>query len=267
LSARPAIAKAINSRTERLPILFARGEHERLRVLSTARKFFTDSRKYELINYRSDSLRLLEQSDKKLVMEMFYILVGLASGQINVDEGNGLKGVNQVDATYWQFAADIFKSFGEEKQAMGEQLRSYFGRMSSSGAYGMLVSALKDIEDRIKIQAEVTPSEQKSYAFYRAVMDSAQAVEDEAPPLALDGSLDASQRVTPGGIDFDIKNVNLDIQSDGQGVQINFDPAMLRSGNFSGLTPVILNVTPISDLPLFLGAARAPEEKLAGAGV
>ncbi|MBF0619657.1 MAG: hypothetical protein HQL19_05765 [Candidatus Omnitrophica bacterium] len=71
---------------------------------------------------------------------------------------------------------------------------------------------------------------------------------------------------TDGGIDFDMNNIDLDIKSDGQGIKFNMDPAMLQAGNFDGLVPVILNVTPVTDLPMFLGA-KEPEHELAGAGV
>ena len=93
--------------------------------------------------------------------------------------------------------------------------------------------------------------------YLRNVNDAAQ-VTDGPSPVAL----------TPtGGIDFGLDNFNMEIDFSGPGVQINFDPAMLQKGNFGGLVPVILNVTPISDLPMFLGAAREPEKELAGAGV
>jgi hypothetical protein len=39
---------------------------------------------------------------------------------------------------------------------------------------------------------------------------------------------------------------------------------MLQRGDFDGLMPVILNVTPVSDIPMFLGA-KAEEPALAGA--
>jgi hypothetical protein len=81
-------------------------------------------------------------------------------------------------------------------------------------------------------------------------------------------SVDHAQTTQPlrGGIDFDISNVDLDIQTDGTGVPFNFGPDMLKNGNFDGLVPVILNVTPITDLPMFLSATEETKE-LAGAGV
>jgi len=58
-----------------------------------------------------------------------------------------------------------------------------------------------------------------------------------------------------GGIDLSIDNVDLDIDTGGgPGIKFNIDPALLKNGDFDGLVPVILNVSPIKDLPLFLGA-------------
>ncbi|MBF0330918.1 MAG: hypothetical protein HQL17_03200 [Candidatus Omnitrophica bacterium] len=55
-----------------------------------------------------------------------------------------------------------------------------------------------------------------------------------------------------GGIDFDLNNVNMDIESDGRGIQFNFDPAMLNNGNYDGLVPMIRSITPIADLTGFM---------------
>ncbi|NLE65667.1 MAG: hypothetical protein GX606_07125, partial [Elusimicrobia bacterium] len=67
-----------------------------------------------------------------------------------------------------------------------------------------------------------------------------------------------------GGIDFDLDNLDLDVRSDGSGIRFQIDPAELKNGDFDGLVPVILGVTPITDLPTFLGS-REEEEKMAGA--
>ena len=70
--------------------------------------------------------------------------------------------------------------------------------------------------------------------------------------------------VTPGGIDFDVNADNLDVRSDGKPIEFTLDPAMLQKGDFEGLVPVILNISPTKDLPLFLGARKA-EMEMAGA--
>jgi hypothetical protein len=69
-----------------------------------------------------------------------------------------------------------------------------------------------------------------------------------------------------GGIDFNINNVDLNVDIEDGGVQFKFDPATLQNGSFGGLVPVILNVTPIADLPMFLSSTEESKQ-LAGAGV
>ncbi len=65
--------------------------------------------------------------------------------------------------------------------------------------------------------------------------------------------------VVDGGIDINSNNLSLDVAREGRGVEMALDPAMVAQferGDFSGVVPVILNITPISSpLPLLgLGA-------------
>ncbi|GEM_PF-3341196 len=57
-----------------------------------------------------------------------------------------------------------------------------------------------------------------------------------------------------GGIDINGKNLNLDVAREGQGIEMKLNPVMVaqfQRGDFSGVVPVILKVTPIaSPLPL-----------------
>jgi hypothetical protein len=66
-----------------------------------------------------------------------------------------------------------------------------------------------------------------------------------------------------GGIDLDAKKLDLDVaRSGGKGVEMRFDPAMLedfRRGDFTGLTPVILNITPIVHPAAWLGLEAGAE--------
>ncbi|MBF0595494.1 MAG: hypothetical protein HQL22_11090 [Candidatus Omnitrophica bacterium] len=59
-----------------------------------------------------------------------------------------------------------------------------------------------------------------------------------------------------GGINLDMENAGLDIESAGPAIHFNIDAAMLNNGHFDGLVPVILKVLPIADLPLFLGIRK-----------
>jgi hypothetical protein len=72
----------------------------------------------------------------------------------------------------------------------------------------------------------------------------------------------------PGGIDMNAGNMTMNEQ--GQKVDMQFDPAMVeefRRGDFSGVRPVILNITPITNIRPFLGLApEAVGTPLADAG-
>jgi hypothetical protein len=60
----------------------------------------------------------------------------------------------------------------------------------------------------------------------------------------------------PGGIDMNAQNMQMNAQ--GQKVDMTFDPAMIeqfKRGDFTGLTPVILNITPITNIRPLLGLA------------
>jgi hypothetical protein len=58
----------------------------------------------------------------------------------------------------------------------------------------------------------------------------------------------------PGGIDLNARNLDLNIIKDGRGVEVKFSPiiaAELQGGDFSGIVPVIIRITPItSPLPV-----------------
>ena len=63
-----------------------------------------------------------------------------------------------------------------------------------------------------------------------------------------------------GGIDLDRANLDLSVQKEGNGVKMNFDPAMaaqIRREGVSGLVPVILNITPVTNILPLLGMTAA----------
>ena len=62
--------------------------------------------------------------------------------------------------------------------------------------------------------------------------------------------------MTNGGIDLNVKKMGLDVTKEGQGIRMTLDPAMVQqfqSGDFSGVAPVILQITPISGPAAILG--------------
>jgi hypothetical protein len=66
--------------------------------------------------------------------------------------------------------------------------------------------------------------------------------------------VDNASMATRGGIDFNSKNLQLD--TEGQQINMTLDPAMIeqfKTGNFSGIYPIILNITPIPSIVPLLG--------------
>jgi phosphoglucomutase len=73
---------------------------------------------------------------------------------------------------------------------------------------------------------------------------------------ALGGTTDKASVNMEGGIDLNGNAMGLDIEKSGRGVTMTFDPAMaeqLRRGDFTGLTPVIIQITPITSPAALLG--------------
>ncbi len=66
----------------------------------------------------------------------------------------------------------------------------------------------------------------------------------------------ANNAMKPGGIDMNAEKMTLD--ENGQKINMQFDPAMIenfKKGDFSGIQPVILKITPIANIRPLLGLA------------
>jgi hypothetical protein len=69
---------------------------------------------------------------------------------------------------------------------------------------------------------------------------------------------------TPGGIDLNSRNMQMGIQKEGNGVDMQFDPAMIeriKTEGFDGLEFRIKSIAPAPNLPLLLGLESSKEEK------
>jgi len=69
--------------------------------------------------------------------------------------------------------------------------------------------------------------------------------------------------MAPGGIDLTRDKMGLQIQGEGHVIQFKFDPAMTQQlRNSTGLTPVVINIQPITvTVPMFLGIDDSEELK------
>jgi hypothetical protein len=60
-----------------------------------------------------------------------------------------------------------------------------------------------------------------------------------------------------GGIDLSADKTNLEIRGNGQSTRFNFDPQQWQNFQFDGLVPVILNISPNVNLPMFLSESSS----------
>ena len=67
-----------------------------------------------------------------------------------------------------------------------------------------------------------------------------------------------SRSRSPGGIDLNARNIQTTVTKQGAGAQVKFDPAQIarfKSGDFSGVRPVILKIEEIPSILPLLGMA------------
>ncbi|MBF0618691.1 MAG: hypothetical protein HQL19_00830 [Candidatus Omnitrophica bacterium] len=64
-------------------------------------------------------------------------------------------------------------------------------------------------------------------------------------------------KTNDGGIDLNTDRLELNVQSDGQGIEFHIDPAQIAAlQNASGFIPVIMNIQPLDSLSEFLGITQ-----------
>ena len=93
-------------------------------------------------------------------------------------------------------------------------------------------------------------------------------VDDEAmvarPPEA--GEVSPESEILAEGKDvggIDMNPDMLELQTQGQGMDLQFDPAILETMPITGFTPIIYSITPVTNLPLLLGIADDEPQPLA----
>jgi hypothetical protein len=68
-----------------------------------------------------------------------------------------------------------------------------------------------------------------------------------------------------GGIDFNADKINLQIQNSGEGIKFEINPQLLAQlQNAPGFVPVIINISPMTDIKAFLGISPQTTPVLAG---
>jgi len=80
-------------------------------------------------------------------------------------------------------------------------------------------------------------------------------VDEESPDNAMvsEKRQDASAKMKPGGIDLNPQFLDLQIKRDPNGVPLPIEMQPIQDMKIDGFYPVIINITPIPNLPLMLG--------------
>ncbi|MCC6759104.1 MAG: hypothetical protein IT395_05735, partial [Candidatus Omnitrophica bacterium] len=75
-------------------------------------------------------------------------------------------------------------------------------------------------------------------------------------PSAQPASASAPVEQNVGGIDLNPVNLNLQVKRDGNGVPLPLINQSVREMNIEGFYPVIINITPVNNLPMLLGSNK-----------
>ena len=75
-----------------------------------------------------------------------------------------------------------------------------------------------------------------------------------------------SNKLAPGGIDFNPANLDLQIKRDGKGVPLPVSQQPLMDMNIEGFVPIIIHIAP-ANIPLLLGMTETPSIKVGANGV
>ncbi|MBU4333720.1 MAG: UTP--glucose-1-phosphate uridylyltransferase [Candidatus Omnitrophica bacterium] len=138
-------------------------------------------------------------------------------------------------------------------------LSSLSNDIVNSNTISQVENVLESLVGNNSIEAIVL----KNLARARISRLEEQAAEDVA--LRADDTFDYSRRIESpqvqedgpvGGIDLNPALLDLQIKRDGKGVPLSIDVQDFENMNIRGFMPVIINITPILNLPLMLGFAE-----------
>ena len=79
-------------------------------------------------------------------------------------------------------------------------------------------------------------------------------------PVTSDEIRDTSDEFTKGGIDLNPALLDLQIKRDGNGIPLPLPMQPIKDMHIEGFLPIIINVTPITNLPLLLGLADTKQD-------
>lgn len=175
-----------------------------------------------------------------------------------VADGSGEKLLNDLIASRALQDTDVPEGMVKLKVVDLEMASGRIKEIVGREYYTQVMAIFKDVKlggpaERLADEfSKAEPSYQEALRLYNQIYPN-RGAGDESAEQSADS---ASSPV--GGIDLSADKTQLDIRSKGAPVEFNFDPGQLQNLKFDGFVPVIINVTPMTNLPLFLTENSQP---------
>ena len=170
------------------------------------------------------------------------ILLGWGEGAIAVTKAN-----------LWRMTADLAeKNLEAAGYFLGEMEENLSATSSPMG------EDERDIIDRMVVDSQMPGSlssvkRQERDSLGEGVVINTSPYDEIVDNMPVSGSSPASKEV--GGIDLNSALLDLQIKRDGNGVPLPLPMQPIENMHIEGFLPVIINVTPVTNLPLLLGLA------------
>lgn len=124
------------------------------------------------------------------------------------------------------------------------------------GQWSVVSSQPKEIDAAMAFQKKYATYLKNLRKRYRGITLSAQSVNNDqrSEVSGHRGNDDAAMSNQPGGIDLNPAQLNLERKGEGARFAMpELSPEQIESIRLNGLTPVIINITPLTNIPLLLG--------------
>ncbi len=177
-------------------------------------------------------------------------------GQISVP-----KAMQEYMSAVKEYGAGQYKDKSPEAlEASGKWYDVFNNQLSAVFAIMDLSLMLGEAPDWHKDRGTYIQSFRRSYAMHYLrdllVQKDPHKIQEIADEWQRLKSADTAQIAPTGGIDLTAQTMPLQVKDGGEAIKFDLNPAMLKGlQNAAGFIPVIIDIKPLVDLPLFLGAS------------
>ena len=171
----------------------------------------------------------------------------------NILLGWGEGAIAVTKASLWRMTADLAE---KDLEAAGYFLGEMEENLSATSS--PLGEDERDIIDRMVVDSQMPGSlssvkRQERDSLGEGVVINTSPYDEIVDNMLVSGSSPARKKV--GGIDLNPALLDLQIKRDGNGVPLPLPMQPIENMHIEGFLPVIINVTPVTNLPLLLGLA------------